>query len=146
MGEKAYGTSAGKASIGYTFRTWENERFDGMKVKIIQKVEDVAKKHKLEFSSKWLETFNANNNHTTAYKEIITAAKTHKIELLDLEKPFEFGEDFGLFTKKYKGAMFGIGSGINQPPLHSSTFDFPDELLEIGSSMFYQIAVQITEK
>ncbi len=146
MGEKAYGTSAGKASIGYTFRTWENERFDAMKVKIIQKVEDVAKKHKLEFSSKWLETFNANNNHTTAYKEIITAAKTHKIELLDLEKPFEFGEDFGLFTKKYKGAMFGIGSGINQPPLHSSTFDFPDELLEIGSSMFYQIAVQITEK
>lgn len=144
MGEKAYGTSAGKATVGYTFRTWENERFDAMKAKIIQKVGEVSKKYKLEFSSKWLETFNANNNDATAYNEIKIAAKVQKLEFLDLEKPFEFGEDFGLFTKKYKGAMFGIGSGINQPPLHSSTFDFPDELLEIGSTMFYQIAEQIS--
>lgn len=146
MGEKAYGTSAGKATIGYTFRTWENEKFDAMKDKIIQKVDDVSKKYKLEFSSKWLETFNANNNNETAYTEVKIAAKKQKFEILDLEKPFEFGEDFGLFTKKYKGAMFGIGSGINQAPLHSSTFDFPDELLEIGSSMFYQIAEQISIK
>ena len=144
MGEKAYGTSAGKATIGYTFRTWENEKFDSMKDKIIQKVGEVSKKYKLEFSSKWFETFNANNNNGIAYTEIKTAAKKQKFEILDLEKPFEFGEDFGLFTKKYKGAMFGIGSGINQPPLHSSTFDFPDELLEIGSTMFYQIAEQIS--
>jgi metal-dependent amidase/aminoacylase/carboxypeptidase family protein len=100
-------------------------------------------KYKLDFSSKWLETFNANNNNETAYTQVKIAAKIEKYKILDLEKPFEFGEDFGLFTKKYKGAMFGIGSGINQPPLHSSTFDFPDELLEIGSTMFYQIATQI---
>lgn len=146
MGEKAYGTSAGKASIGYTFRTWENEKFDAMKEQIVAKVGEISKKYKLEFSSKWLETFNANNNDATAYNEIKIAAKAQKIKLLDLEKPFEFGEDFGLFTKKYKGAMFGIGSGINQPPLHSSTFDFPNELLEIGSTMFYQIAEQISNK
>lgn len=146
MGEKAYGTSAGKAMIGYTFRAWENEKFEVMKAKIIQKVGEVSKRYKLEFSSKWLETFNANNNDVTAYNEIKIAAKAKKIKLLDLEKPFEFGEDFGLFTKKYKGAMFGIGSGINQPPLHSSTFDFPNELLEIGSTMFYQIAEQISNK
>ncbi len=146
MGEKAYGTSAGKATIGYTFRTWENERFDAKKEQILQKVGTIASKYKLELSTQWLETFNANNNNITAYNVIKAAAKTQKLDILDLEKPFEFGEDFGLFTKKYKGAMFGIGSGINQSPLHSSTFDFPDELLEIGSSMFYQIATQITEK
>lgn len=146
MGEKAYGTSAGKATIGYTFRTWENERFDTKKEQILQQVSTIANKYKLELSTKWLETFNANNNNATAYNVIKAAAKTQKLDILDLEKPFEFGEDFGLFTKKYKGAMFGIGSGINQSPLHSSTFDFPDELLEIGSSMFYQIATQITVK
>lgn len=146
MGEKAYGTSAGKASIGYTFRTWKNEKFDEMKAKIVQKVDEVSKKYKLEFSEKWFETFNANNNNATAYNEIKIAAKAQKFELLDLEKPFEFGEDFGLFTKQYKGAMFGIGSGVNQPPLHSSRFDFPDELIEIGSAMFYQIAEQILDK
>jgi amidohydrolase len=146
MGEKAYGTSAGKATIGYTFRTWENEKFDENKAKIVQKINEISKKYKLEFSSKWLETFNANNNNAAAYNEIKIAAKAQKFKLLDLEKPFEFGEDFGLFTKQYKGAMFGIGSGVNQPPLHSSKFDFPDELLEIGSAMFYKIASQILEK
>jgi amidohydrolase len=146
MGEKAYGTSAGKATIGYTFRNWENEKFDAMKAKIIQKVDEVSNKYKLEFSANWIESFNANNNNATAYNEVKIAAKTQKFDLLDLEKPFEFGEDFGLFTKKYKGAMFGIGSGINQAPLHSSKFDFPDELLEIGSSMFYQMSKQILNK
>ena len=146
MGEKAYGTSAGKASIGYTFRTWENDKFDTMKNQIENKVAEIAKKHKLEWTSNWLETFNANKNNPEAYTEIKNAAKAQKFELVDLEKPFEFGEDFGLFTKKYKGAMFGIGSGINQPPLHSSTFDFPDELLEVSSSMFYQIAEQLLAK
>ncbi len=34
MGEKAYGTSAGKATVGYTFRTWENDKFDMMKRQI----------------------------------------------------------------------------------------------------------------
>jgi amidohydrolase len=145
MGEKAYGTSAGKAIIGYTFRTWENEKFDEMKSQIKNKVAEIAKKYKLELTSNWFETFNANNNNATAYTQIKNAAKTRKFELIDLEKPFEFGEDFGLFTKKYKGAMFGIGSGVNQPPLHSSKFDFPDELLEIGSAMFYQIAEQLTQ-
>lgn len=146
MGEKAYGTSAGKATIGYTFRSWTNEKFDDMKAKIVQKVDEISKKYKLEASSKWLETFNANNNNASAYNEIKIAAKAQEFELLDLEKPFEFGEDFGLFTKQYKGAMFGIGSGVNQPPLHNSEYDFPDELLEIGSAMFYQIATQIIEK
>ena len=39
--------------------------------------------------------------------------------------------------------MFGLGSGINQPPLHNADFDFPDELIEIGSSMFLRISQQL---
>ena len=143
MGEKSYGTSAGKASIGYTFRTWENDKFDAKKVEIEQRITEIAHKYHLETKSNWFETFNANTNNVKAYSYIKSAAKIENFEVFELEKPFEFGEDFGLFTKKYKGAMFGIGSGVNQAPLHSSTFDFPDELLEIGAAMFYQISEQI---
>ena len=39
--------------------------------------------------------------------------------------------------------MFGIGSGENQPPLHNPDFNFPDELIEIGSSMFLKISQQL---
>jgi amidohydrolase len=143
MGEKAYGTSAGNATIGYTFRTWENEKFDIMKGQIVHSITQIVKKYDLGLTTKWVETFNANTNHPEAFQQIKNAAQLLNLELIELEKPFEFGEDFGLFTKKYKGAMFGIGSGENQPPLHNAYFDFPDELIEIGSSMFFKISQQL---
>ena len=146
MGEKAYGTSAGKGTVGYTFRTWENDKFDTKKVEIEAKTKKIAVKYGLALKSNWLETFNANTNNTAAYQQIKTAAKAQKLYITDLENPFEFGEDFGLFTKKYKGAMFGIGSGVDAAPLHSSKFDFPDELIEIGASMYYQISEQVLGK
>lgn len=145
MGEKAYGTSAGKAVVGYTFRTWENNKFDNMKVKIEQNVFQIAQKYKLSLITNWVETFNANNNHPEAYQHIKKAASSLNLNIIELEKPFEIGEDFGLFTKKYKGAMFGLGSGINQPPLHNADFDFPDELIDVGSLMFSQISRQLIE-
>jgi amidohydrolase len=143
MGEKAYGTSAGKGTVSYTFRTWGNNKFDSMKRQIEHNIAQIAHKHSLRLVSNWVETFNANNNHPEAYRHIKKAAELLKLAIIDLEKPFEFGEDFGLFTKKYKGAMFGLGSGINQPPLHNADFDFPDELIEIGSAMFYQLSNQL---
>jgi amidohydrolase len=143
MGEESYGTSAGKANVGYTFRTWENDKFDTMKRQIEHNIVQIANKYSLGLVSNWVETFNANTNHPEAYQHIKKAASSLNMDIIDLEKPFEFGEDFGLFTKKYKGAMFGIGSGINQPPLHNAEFDFPDELIELGNLMFYQISYQL---
>lgn len=143
MGEKAYGTSAGRATVSYTFRTWENDKFDIMKAQIVHNITQIAQKYDLGLITKWVETFNANTNHPEAYQQIKKAATLLNLDIIDLENPFEIGEDFGLFTKKYKGAMFGIGSGINQPPLHNAEFDFPDELIEIGSDMFYQISQQL---
>jgi metal-dependent amidase/aminoacylase/carboxypeptidase family protein len=51
----------------------------------------------------------------------------------------KWGEDFGLFTEHFKGAMFGLGSGTEQPALHNPDYDFPDALLETGSVMFEAI-------
>ena len=58
---------------------------------------------------------------------------------MEVEQPFDFGEDFGLFTENYKGAMFGIGSGEDCPALHTIDYDFPDELIEIGSALFMDL-------
>jgi metal-dependent amidase/aminoacylase/carboxypeptidase family protein len=37
------------------------------------------------------------------------------------------GEDFGLFTQHYPGAMFGLGSGTDS--LHNPDYDFPDDII-----------------
>ena len=139
MGEKAYGTSAGKASIGYTLRTWDNQYLKIIKSKIEEKLTQTAQKHQLQLNIKWTESFYANTNNKDAVQIIKDAAKANQIEYEDITAPFEGGEDFGYITDQYKGAMFMIGSGEKCPPLHSDTYDFPDQLLETGSKMFLSL-------
>ncbi|MBK8517271.1 MAG: amidohydrolase [Saprospiraceae bacterium] len=143
MGEKAYGTSASKSSIGYTFRAWNNAFFEKQKCHITEKIMALATDNLLQCTITWLEAFKANHNDTSAVNYIQSAAKECNYPFVSLENAFEFGEDFGVFTQKYKGAMFGIGSGEDHPLLHSEEYDFPDELIEVGSNMFYKIVRQI---
>ena len=58
----------------------------------------------------------------------------------ELKEGFRWGEDFGVLTQAIPGAMFGVGAGETCPPLHSPDYDFPDDLIETGSRMFYEIA------
>lgn len=139
MGEKAYGMSAGYAQIDYTIRTWDNARLEEYKQNIIKKVEEISRKAQLIAHITWLEPFKANNNHPTAFHKIKDAAQTNGVEFIEIKEPLNFGEDFGLFTDRYKGAMFGLGSGENCSALHTSDYDFPDELIEVGSEMFWQL-------
>ena len=39
--------------------------------------------------------------------------------------------------------MFGLGSGVNSPSLHNPDYDFPDEIIETGTTLFYQITKEI---
>jgi metal-dependent amidase/aminoacylase/carboxypeptidase family protein len=57
-----------------------------------------------------------------------------------LKDAFRWGEDFGLITKNIKGAMFGVGSGEDCSPLHSPTYNFPDEIIIPTAKLFYRIA------
>jgi metal-dependent amidase/aminoacylase/carboxypeptidase family protein len=72
-------------------------------------------------------------------------AKEHQFKVQELSAPFKFGEDFGLFTTKFKGAMFGLGAGENHPELHNPDYDFPDEIAPIGIQMFESLIREIAE-
>lgn len=139
MGEKAYGISAGHAEIGYTIRTWDIRVLELHKGFILEKIDEICRKEQLSFRISWFESFVANNNHVSAFEYIRSAATQNNVPFVEIDQPFDFGEDFGLFTNVYKGAMFGIGSGENCPALHTVDYDFPDALIDIGSSIFYQL-------
>ena len=144
MGEEAYGTSAGHAWIRYTFRTWTNERLNQLKRSIEQEVKRaVSMKEGLQYSTEWKQPFNSNNNHEDAVTLVRMAAHRNQLAYIEKEDPFDWGEDFGLFTEQYKGAMFGLGAGENCPALHNPDYDFPDELIAPGIRMFEQISRSI---
>ncbi len=140
MGDKTYGIAAGHATIGYTIRTFDNLVLEQYKQKIIETIASICKKESLHFDILWFEAFKANINDAEAFERIQSAATHSNLQFIEMEQPFDFGEDFGMFTNTYKGAMFGIGSGTNCPALHTNNYDFPDELIDIGSDVFYQLS------
>ncbi len=145
MGEKAYGTSAGEANIGYTIRTFEHEKLNAFKNKITEKINERAHDHQLSASITWKEAFAANKNDANLVQIIEQVAKDKNLEYVEKEKPFDWGEDFGIFTQQITGAMFGLGAGKETPPLHDAYYDFPDDIASSGVQVFYELAIKMNK-
>ncbi|MHA7128749.1 amidohydrolase [Algoriphagus namhaensis] len=145
LGEKAYGVSAGEAEIHFTLRAYCNEAMEQLDTRLLSTVNQIAKAHQLGLEYEYLEVFHATQNDSQAYEMIKKAADNEGFEFFDLNLPFRFGEDFGLFTDRFSGAMFGLGAGENTPALHNPDYDFPDELLNSGIRM-YQAILALAQK
>ena len=144
MGKKAYGVSAGAGEVHFTVRSDSNSQMRKIEGTLENVAQTIANKYNLICKIKWTQGFQANENNKMAVDAIKKAAKINNFALLEKDKPFTWGEDFGLFTQQYPGAMFGLGSGINTPALHNPDYDFPDEIIATGVAIFYQISKEIT--
>lgn len=144
MGKKAYGVSAGAGEVHFTVRSDSNSQMRKIEGTLENVAQAIANKYNLSCKIKWTQGFQANENNKMAVDAIKKAAKINNFALLEKDKPFTWGEDFGLFTQQYPGAMFGLGSGINTPALHNPDYDFPDEIIATGVAIFYQISKEIT--
>ncbi len=143
MGEANYGISPGSAELHYTIRSWTLESMNVLKSEILKTIEILSKKHKLEYELEWLEHFPASENDPTCNKIINKVAHELNFNVVERAYPFKFGEDFGWFSRHYKTGMFGLGSGINTPPLHNPSYDFPNEIIPTGIQMFSEIIATI---
>ena len=79
-------------------------------------------------------------NHPEAAREVeLAASRLGLAYLAPDESPFRWSEDFGHLLQLGPGAMFGLGSGAEHPPLHAETYDFPEDLMIPGIAMFDQL-------
>lgn len=139
MGKVWYGISAGEAELGFTIRTWETRVMRELQDKCLKVVEAIAKKYQLGVETRYFEEFNSTMNDEHSAGQIKKAAEANQFQYVEMSYPMNWGEDYGLFTQKYKGAMFGLGSGQNIPALHNPDYDFPDVIAATGIKMFIQI-------
>ena len=58
----------------------------------------------------------------------------------DLGLPMRASEDFGVFGWDAKAAMLCLGPGEDHAALHNPDYDFPDDLIPIGTAIFERIA------
>ncbi len=139
MGQVWYGISAGQAKLGFTIRTWETAVMRQLQKDCLFEIEKICHSHNLQLASRYFEEFNSVINHETAAGTINSAAAKISADFVQMKHPMNWGEDYGLFTQKYSGAMFGLGAGTNVPSLHNPDYDFPDEIAQTGIRMFIEI-------
>jgi amidohydrolase len=145
MGSESYGTSAGDGTVGYTFRTTDYQSLTDFKNNYQQLIQNVCDKADLTYLTGWFEEFPSVINDFDSTEKVIQSANALSYPIQQKENAFAWGEDFGAFTQKYKGAMFGLGAGEDIPNLHNPDYDFEDDLIEIGSNLFYEIIQKTIE-
>ncbi|MCF8365630.1 MAG: amidohydrolase [Bacteroidales bacterium] len=145
IGEIAFGTSPGYAEVMATLRSFRNDDMYMLTRKSISLIENICNKYGLSEKIEFREEFPATRNNDFCVDIVKNVAVKNHFKVAELKVPFRWSEDFGYFTEKYSGAFFGIGAGKNHPALHNPDYDFPDEILPTGITMFNGIIRKILE-
>jgi amidohydrolase len=136
LGEKAFGTSPGSGEVMATIRTYDDELLEQLQSKAEDLAKGIAKTYDLDLETAQEDPFAATINDEETTDIFRKVASDNGLKTIEKETPFGWSEDFGHIIKKFKGAMFGLGSGANQPALHAGNYDFPDEIIPAGVKMF----------
>lgn len=144
LGERAFGTSPAKATVMATFRTYDEGLLDHLKKKCLEIAKKTADAFDLSLDYEWVESFPVTKNTSEGYRLVKSAAEKLDYNIYHKSSPFSWSEDFGHFTNQFNGAMFGLGVGEEHPSLHAEHYDFSDEVLPTGISMFMQIINEVT--
>ncbi len=143
IGERAFGTSPERAVVMATLRAPGNKQLESISRKAEELAAQTADSHRLKHRISWPEEFPPTVNSPEADSVVRDAAASLGLATVALEKPFPWSEDFGHFTGRYAGALFGLGSGTGSPPLHDPSYDFPDELIPMGTNLYMTIIERI---
>lgn len=146
LGKPGFGIAAGEAVIMATLRSYDNHNMQRLVHECHLIVEEKAKEHNLTYAIELSDEFDETFNHPEAIDIIEKVAAENNLKIIHLPFPFRWSEDFGKYTAKYKGAMFGLGAGKDHAALHTKEYDFPDGMIEFGVKMFYGIVQEINCK
>jgi amidohydrolase len=146
IGERAFGTTPGYAELMATLRSYKNENMEKLQAQAEKIIDEVSAKNNLKFKLEWVEEFPSTINDKFCVDVVRKSAEENNLSIEEIKNPFRWSEDFGHFTQKYKGALFGLGSGVDQPQLHNPDYDFPDDIILTGTKMFYSIIKNIADE
>ena len=136
IGEPAFGTTPGQAEVMATLRSDRDEVLERLRTEVVKRLGRIAQANALEHSHSWTDDFPVTANDPEAVRVVEAVAKAHGIAVAHRDVAYPWSEDFGWFTRRYPGAIFGLGSGVDHPALHSPSYDFPDELIPVGLELF----------
>lgn len=143
LGEPSFGTAPGEGVVMATLRSETEEGLDDLKQSVVELAQRITAAAGLTLDVEWRDPFPATINDP-AFVDLITQhAQDLSLDVVSMQSPLRWSEDFGWFLAKCPGVLFGIGAGETQPVLHAPDYDFPDQLLEIGSRFWITLIDRI---
>lgn len=143
MGEAVFGVAPGYAEVLACLRT----RLDDEMASLISGAEalvaDLAAEHGLAHEIDYHEIFVASVNAPEVVDHLRQALDEEGVSHGEDSLPMRASEDFGLFGRGAKSAMFFLGAGEKHPSLHNPDYDFPDDLIPIGARIFARVAANL---
>jgi metal-dependent amidase/aminoacylase/carboxypeptidase family protein len=139
VGDVAFGTSPGYGVVMATLRTHAPGVMESLASRCLDLAQGIGRAHGLGITCRWTEEFPATVNDSRAVVHVRSAASACLLPVIEAAVPFPWSEDFGHFTSRHPGALFGLGSGTDHPPLHHPAYDFPDELLPTGVRLLVRV-------
>lgn len=135
----AFGTTPGIARLDATLRAPSDDDLDQMAEEQLRRIREIAARHELAATVSWHEPFPATWNDPRAAELVRSAARQEGLAVVEPDGPFGWSEDFGHFTAATPGALFGLGAGTEHARLHTSQYDFPDDLIEPGVRLLLRL-------
>ncbi len=143
-GEETFGTSPAEARLMVTLRAAKRDDLKYLMDETERIVRDIDNQPGTKCRCEFVDFF-PNTKNPPLTDQLRAACQRANVDFSLLEAPFRWSEDFGHFQENFRAYMFGLGSGEDQPALHAPDFDFPDELIDIGSSVFFELFKLHTE-
>jgi len=139
LGEPAFGTSPGEGVVLSTLRAFDNDDMDKLTHFVEDKSKEIAKRFNLSIDISYSEEFPATVCDNKLTRLVEHCAIDLGLDVISLEQPNRWSEDFAHFTAQFPSVIFGIGAGTNHPDLHTNSYDFPDEIIPIGVELMERI-------
>ena len=136
LGEPAFGIAPGYAELWLTLRTSSDARMDYLRGRIDALVRSVADDEGLRTEITEHDVFSHCNNAPEAVAHLTRALKDEQLAYSAAGLPMRASEDFGQFGQTAKSAMMFLGAGVDHAGLHDPDYDFPDDLIAIGTRVF----------
>ncbi|MFX0547245.1 amidohydrolase [Roseovarius sp. S1116L3] len=145
MGEPTFGISPGEASLYVTLRTANDAAMDALVAQARHLASAAAEKVGLGAHFAVHDAFAASVNDPEAARIAIAAMEAVGADVDTQGQPMRASEDFGVFGWSAKAAMLLLGAGEAHAALHNPDYDFPDDLIPIGATVFERIARDILD-
>lgn len=140
MGEAVFGIAPGHGEVWATLRTRRDERMAELVAAAEALAAKIADEHRLSVRCDYHEMFVASVNAPDAVEHLNRALDEEGVPRTEEALPMRASEDFGVFGHSAASAMFFLGAGERHPALHNPDYDFPDDLIPIGSRIFMRTA------